>query len=271
MKKKQLNDEELRELDNYLSNELNYDIYSEMTKKNYVRHFEPLNFFRLFHSQIEFIQKNKKKPSLVTKTLSELNLTDDQKEFLFDYLIVHFELEADEDTDIRICFRQIEELQQELNFSEDETEENLTEENLTIESKDQFQELIEHIETLPTYKERIAYIITERTKDQQSDNSLDFDWGTAVSFSNKCSLEIEKYKELIKLEGNQKELKNGSKKHKDLTLDRAVLFMDYLFRFTKTNSFNKAKAEAISFLTGYSFETLRQRLSSINEDKNKKN
>lgn len=66
------------------------------------------------------------------------------------------------------------------------------------------------------------------------------------------------------------EEKEHSVKHKDLTLDRAVLFMEYLFRATKTSSFNKAKAEAISFLTGYSSETLRQRLSSINEEKNKK-
>ncbi|MDQ3635751.1 MAG: hypothetical protein M3405_14760 [Acidobacteriota bacterium] len=60
------------------------------------------------------------------------------------------------------------------------------------------------------------------------------------------------------------------KKHKDLTLDRAVLFMDYLFRFAETSSFNTSKAEAISFLTGFSEETLRQRLSTIYNEKNKK-
>ena len=139
------------------------------------------------------------------------------------------------------------------------------------ESKYDFKELLEHLETLPSYQERIAHLITEKTKyEQKSNNFLDDAWGN-ISFSGKCMLEIEKYRELIKLGKIPNNPIDSNKKHKDLTLDRAALFMDYLFRHSKTTSFNNAKAEAISFLTGYSSETLRQRLSSIDGDKNKRN
>jgi len=58
-------------------------------------------------------------------------------------------------------------------------------------------------------------------------------------------------------------------KDKNLTLDRGVLFLDYLFNYAKTSSFKTEKAKAISFLTGYDCEGVRQRLSTIYTDKKK--
>lgn len=58
---------------------------------------------------------------------------------------------------------------------------------------------------------------------------------------------------------------------KNLTQDRAILFLDYLFKYAKTSSFKTNKAEVISFLTGYDHEGTRQRLSTIYTDKMKNN
>lgn len=267
MKKKNLTNKELRELDKILKNKFNSFIYSDLTKKENVGIFEPLVFFRLFRSQVAFVLENKKNPVLVSKTFDELDLTDLQKEFLFQYLIIRLEgfTEEVEDADIRICCRQIEELQQELYLSEDETTN-----NSVIETEDDFQELLLHLETLPTNKTKIAYLINEKTKYEQNNTELDWGFVGEKSFTQKCQLEIDKLKKLVKLGESENYSENDIKKHTDLTLDRAVLFMDYLFRDAKASSFNTKKAEAISFLTGFSEETLRQRLSTIYNEKNKK-
>jgi hypothetical protein len=52
-------------------------------------------------------------------------------------------------------------------------------------------------------------------------------------------------------------------KHKDLTPDRATLFLNYLFTFSKANCHNTQKAKVISFLTGYSENTIGDQLSAL--------
>ncbi len=54
-----MTDKELEELEIYLEDEDNNTIYEELTKTNYSGLFDPLEFFRLFHSQIDFIEKIK--------------------------------------------------------------------------------------------------------------------------------------------------------------------------------------------------------------------
>ena len=55
-----MNEKELEELEIYLEDEDNNTIYEELTKTNCSGLFEPLELFRLLHSQIDFIEKNKK-------------------------------------------------------------------------------------------------------------------------------------------------------------------------------------------------------------------
>lgn len=54
-------------------------------------------------------------------------------------------------------------------------------------------------------------------------------------------------------------------KHKDLTVDRAVLFFEYLFNFANSDCSKAGKARIISFFTNFDDEKLRQQLSGINK------
>lgn len=59
----------------------------------------------------------------------------------------------------------------------------------------------------------------------------------------------------------------ASEKHKDLTLDRATLFLGYFFNFAEVECTNTAKAKVISFLTGYSETKIAQAFSRIEKEK----
>ncbi|MBA2335152.1 MAG: hypothetical protein H0V90_09470 [Blastocatellia bacterium] len=77
---------------------------------------------------------------------------------------------------------------------------------------DGFDEVLKHIETLPDIKNKLAYLIVEKTRWDQE--NADFWTGLGIrSFSEKCELEISKYKELAKFEGRNndkaKELLKG--------------------------------------------------------------
>jgi len=259
--RKKLSDEELRELDNYLQDEFNSTIYTEITYTDYKELFEPLDFFRIFYLQVDFIKENKAQPSIAVQKLNNLNLSDEQKFIVLDYLSVYFNDEASKDADIRICCRKIEHLKEEL-------EEKLENENEVgnvgkTEDKDEFQELLKHLKTLPTYKEKIAYLIKEKTHHEQNQSGLDWNIDNEKTFAEKCDLEIRKLTELRSLEQKEVVSKENLKKHKDLTLDRAALFLNYLFTFAKVNSHNTKKAEVISFLTGYSKNTVGDKLSAL--------
>lgn len=120
-----------------------------------------------------------------------------------------------------------------------------------------------HLKTIPTYKEKIAYLIKEKTRYEQNQSGLDRNTNSEKSFAEKCDLEIKKLTELRSLEQKEIVSKESLKKHKDLTLDRATLFLNYLFTFARANCHNTKKAEVISFLTGYSKNTIGDKLSSL--------
>lgn len=232
--------------------------------------FEPLEFFRVFHLVLEQIDENKTKPLSVSKLLKKelclygkQQLTDEQRYFFYDKLLEWFSHERQRDEQINICCREISKLQDNLDIE--------WEEIATTKRKDAFAEILKHLETLPTEKERIAFLIQEKTKDEQS--SFSNDWDKLLgekTLAEKCELEINKRKELLKLEGIQTAPKDNVKKHKDLTLDRATLALNYLLTHAKANCHNTEKAKFISFLTGYSEKQIAQKLSKLHkkEDEN---
>ncbi len=104
---------------------------------------------------------------------------------------------------------------------------------------------------------------------------------TREKFMEKCKIHIKRYEKLLELENEglektvtleegQIESKDNIKKHKDLTLDRAALFFNYLFSYAKADCHNTKKAEVISFLTGFSNNTIRQKLSNLYSKDNDK-
>lgn len=235
-----MTDEELEELEIYLENEDNNTIYEDLTKTNYSGLFEPLEFFRLFHLQIDFIEKNKNKPSFVIERLSSLELNTMQKIVFFEYL--SNELSIKNDRQSRICTRQLEKLTEELKEENEKAEK--------VEQKAELEKILDHLETLSNYTEKISYV--KQAKAQYEKTKTTLIEVSERTFSKKCELIINKLKQLQSLEitnsNKQKdtlaqEKLNDKQKDKDLTLDRAVLAFNYLFNYAKVNAHNTEKAE----------------------------
>jgi hypothetical protein len=256
-----MTDEELEELEIYLENEDNNTIYEELTKTDYAGLFEPLKFFRLFHSQIDFVKNNKNKPLFVIENLTNLELTLKQKIVFFDYLLGN--LQINDDRQSRICSRQLEKLIDELKEENEKTE--------TAQQKAELERVLDHLETLPNYAEKISDI--KQAKEQYEKTKITFGTSSGETFDKKCELIIKKLKQLQSLEASSSINKknefskdiNHRQKDKDLTLDRAVLIFNYLLNYAKVNAHNTQKAEFISFLTGFSQNTIVQKLSRLHE------
>ena len=77
-------DDDNEELESYLTDKLNIEIYDGLTEGENAGLFEPLAFFKLLYAQYELIQANKEKPLTVIKSFNTLNLTDHQKWYLLD-------------------------------------------------------------------------------------------------------------------------------------------------------------------------------------------
>lgn len=118
-----------------------------------------------------------------------------------------------------------------------------------------------HIETLPTVEQKISYLIIEKTRSEQDD--YEYARRGFKSFAEKCDLEINKLKELERLNSKPEQGSKVINKHKDLTLDRATLFFSYLLTYSKAKGPNTKKAEVISFLTGFSKNTINNKLSTL--------
>jgi len=264
-KKKKLT--EIEVLDKFLRLEGYHEIYEELTDKDsrYFELFEPLGFFQVFSRTFKHIEKNKSKPLSISKFLqkelallhSKKPLTDKQRYFFYDKLLWWFENIREEDKQLNICCREIEKLKDNLEV--------IWKEVKTPEREDVFAKDLKHLETLPSEKDRIAYLIQRRAEEQQSRQYWKLPGEKTLA--EKYGLEIDKRKELMKLEESQAASITDVKKHKDLTLDRAVLLVDYIFKAAKVNCKNTQKAKVISFLTGYSENTIVQSFSRIEKEK----
>lgn len=262
-KQKKSADDEIEVLDEFLQDEFNHDIYEELTDADEwtFELFQPLEFLRLFYEQVDYI-RTVKKPLSVARQLKGLSLSDEQSCFLYDKLLRYFSTFRRIDKQIEVCCREILKLMSELDLDEEPELEEETPNPFDFDS------VLKHIKTLPTAREKIAYLIEKRTAYNQS--SLSF-WNLdPPSFAEKCKMEIEKIEKLEHLQPVPKIKTVEVGKHKDLTLDRATLILSYLFTYAKANCHNTKKAEAISFLTGFSSETIRQKLSNLHSKDNDK-
>lgn len=225
--------EDVWTLDDYLDNEFSYDIYDELTDKDGENFelFEPLEFFRVFYLSVEEIEQGKAKPLAVSKVLKndlclygDQKLTDEQRYFFYEKILDYYSNLRHEDKQIDICCREIMKLQENLDvYGEDEEIE-------TPKRKDAFEEVLEHLETLPAYKEKITYLIKEKTEyDQKS--GLEWTGIGEKTFGEKCQLEIDKLEKLMRLEATPKQTTDGINKHKDLNQRTATLFVNYLLDF----------------------------------------
>lgn len=153
--KKALTNAEKKELDGYLQDKFNYDIFYGLTTDDsyngswYYEAFEPLEFFRLFYKQTAFIEENKNRLSVVIEHLESLDLSGDQSYYLYDQLLDYFSNAEKEDTQIKICCLEISRLQENLNDDEETEEDEGVIETTKLEDyvKNNFDaEIVEEIE-----------------------------------------------------------------------------------------------------------------------------
>ncbi len=273
MAKKEYSDEEVQELDGFLQFKFYYEIYQELTNKDSENFelFEPLECCRVILLAIEQIEENKAKPLTISRQLrKELNLlygekplTDEQRYFLYEYILNYFENVRREDKQIEICCSEILKLQKKLDVYDNEDETDETKQRLY-----DFQEIIKHLNSLPTYKEKITYLLQQKTDYEQNRMLLDDAWGR-TPFHEQCQLEIDKLEKQAKLEVTESESKNNLKKHKELTLDRAVLAMSYLLDELNVKCPLSKKKEFIDFITPYSLNTIKTKLENLHDKQDK--
>lgn len=263
MLEKEYTDEELEELDGYLNDEWNHNIYEELCGEEYNDYedlFEPLEFFHLIYSQIEFVKANKAKPLFVARNLKKLSFTDKQLDFLYSKIESYFYKKREDDKQLNVCCKEIDKLRNNLDVDDEDEEIEVQ----TPRPYD-FKAVLAHLETLETLREKVAYLIEQRVSYQQStQKSFDFD---NPNFADKCNLEIEKLEKLARLKSIPQKTEQKTvevAKNKDLTVDRTIFLLNRLIPSFSDCDATK-KAEFINFLTGFDYETIRQRFSSIHK------
>lgn len=225
--------EDVWTLDDYLDNEFSYDIYEELTDKDGENFelFEPLEFFRVFYLSVEEIEQNKAKPLLVSKLLKDdlclygdRKLTDEQSYFFYEKIFDYYSNLRHDDKQIDICCREIMKLQENLDvYGEDEEIEKPT-------RKDAFEEVLEHLETLPTIKEKLVCLYAKESEFKRKETQWDNLFGKKT-LAEECRFEIERLEKTMALEERQAASEKGIEKHKDLNQRTATLFVSYLLDF----------------------------------------
>lgn len=278
MAEKEYTDEEIKELDHFLSDELNYSSYRELIgegDKNYKDLFKPLEFVRLFNAQARLINNNAYKPFTISQNLQKLDLSNKQLYFLYEKLIEHFEIRAnyyEYKPEYDIVCREISRLKEKLNpFPDKETT------TLQSAKKYDFERVRRTLVFISDYYEEIAYLIKIKTEYLQETNP---EQKGNVTFDRLCDFEIEKKEKIRKLmalraaedadddeisEDNETVEDSNQNRNRDLTLDQTILFFSYLFEFAKVDCPNKNKAKVIATLTGFSENTINQQLSKIHK------
>jgi hypothetical protein len=135
---------------------------------------------------------------------------------------------------------------------------------------ERMKKLLEELKTLPNEKARIQRLKIAKAESEAETPFImrEMEQYAIIDsyYTRLCKL-IKERETLFDLE---KEIEFTSKnltKHRDLTLDRATLFLNYLFTVAKANSTNTEKARVISFLTQFDEERIRQVLSGIKSQK----
>lgn len=263
--------EDVWTLDDYLGNKFTYGIYDELTDKDGENFelFKPLEFFRVFYLSVEEIEQDKAKPLAVSKLLKndlylygDQKLTDKQRYFFYEKILDYYSNLRYEDEQIDICCREIMKLQENLDvYVEFEV-------GKASKKRDVFQEVLEHLETLPTHKEEIAYLIQKQTAYEQN-KGLEFTFAGQKTFGEKCQLEINKREKLMRLETTPKQTasKDDIKKHEEARLDRVVLAMNYLLDCAGVSEDcqKSKKINFIDFVTPFSRNTIKNQLDNLHE------
>ncbi len=142
-----------------------------------------------------------------------------------------------------------------------------------IPSSGHLKRILEKYYALDSIQEQIVYLTNESTffkhKSFLLGDRVSFEIRQLIDFLDLEILKLKEKRELEKInkknEKPKKDISIKNRKNKELTLDRATLVFAYLFKYLKVDSPNTDKAKFISFLTGFSENTIRQKLSKLHE------
>lgn len=248
------------DLDAYLNDEFNHDIYEQLTGdeyKDFKGLFEPLAFFKLFYNTTGFIQKNKARPLFVASAMEKLSLSEEQLWYFLFKIQRYFDDAAKADKSIKICCAEIRKIQDKLEVFDD------PEEDVVYENPYDFGKVLEHLSTLTNYSEKLTYLHERRVEYQQN---CAYDW-EHPNFAEKCNLEISKIENLRRLEPGPSRQKPDLSKHPDARLERVVLALNYLLDGAGVSeSCQKSKRiNFIDFVSPYSRNTIKQQLDKLHE------
>lgn len=190
------------DIEAYLHNDFNIEIYEDLTEGEvWKQTFEPLEFLNLLYEQFEMVTANKEKPLTVTKHLLKLDLKRLQFYYLLHFLktLIYQSNRKGEfdvkDKQLNICLdfieKEYDKLEKEL-FPKDKNE------PPKVISKWSFSEVKKHLESLPSIKEKIKYLIEVKTDYAQNKGSQ-IEW-LDTTFDKQCELEIKKLKAIAELE-----------------------------------------------------------------------
>lgn len=189
-----------KDLDDYLAEEGNYEIYSDLTEGNNKDVFaDPLVFFHLFEEQLEFFIRNQKPISLV-KNINDLSINDYQKRILFYHIQDSLSLLPDysKNDSMNVCQRlakkEFNKLDEKL-FPKAESDFDVLKNEENYFGFD-FDLVKEHLKTLG-YSEQILYLIEARAEYEQNKSLMP---SLGITFDELCESEIKKVKSLQELQ-----------------------------------------------------------------------
>ena len=211
---------ETKELEKYIKNKFNLEIYEDIEKNPHLFSCEPLKFFQTLEKSLSFIQQNR-------KNLLSIN----------QHLKTNFPNRA------YFLKKLSEALERQINGYD-----------LTDDQK-KVKELADMFDKSHVELEELLEVVGQKALEAERIEPLAADLRKREPIENTLSDETNSQEKIGQREARQK--KSG------LTLDRAIFLLTYLLSDFKNCDATK-KAKFITTLTGYDYETVRQRFSTIN-------
>lgn len=191
----------------FLYNEINIEIFEDF-ESNEFEDISTLDFFNLLYSEFEFYLNNSEKYLTIKEHFENLifvqplfeNNTVYHDFFYWITQIIKLEFEANGTSKIeQKTYNFLENYYLDIKYSYVPAERL---ETFANNSPWDFQETKKALSKIENNKEKINYLIEQKTDFKQCDENWSAGWGE-VSFDKKCDLEIKKLKELLELEPQQ--------------------------------------------------------------------
>ena len=216
---------ETKELEKYIKNKFNLEIYEDIEENPHLFNCKPLKFFQTLEKSLSFIQQNRK-----------------------NFLSINQHLKANFPNRAYFLKKLSEALKREINGYDLTDDQKKVKELADMFDKSHFvlEELLEIVSKKALEAERNEPLATDLRRREPVENT---------TIENTLSDETNSQEKIGQREARQK--KSG------LTLDRAIFLLTHLLSDFQNCDATK-KAEFITALTGYNYETVRQRFSTIN-------